>query len=176
MPVALRTPEELNALDPETLRALVLTQQSELASQQTEIDNLKPLVFKLKRMQFGRSSEKLDRQVDQLELRLEDLEITEAASDPAPIDPGSVTSTKPNQQQRRKPARRPLPASLSRETVTHAPKQEACPDCGDKLRPLSENVTETLEHAFRFYRICRPSVRRGHHQLRTRQSNLTWLP
>src|ERR1041384_5847257 len=106
VPVALRTPEELNALDPEALKALVLAQQSELASQQTEIENLKLLVFKLKRMQFGRSSEKLDRQVQQLELLLEDLEATEAASDPAPIDPATVASTAPTPKQRRKPARR----------------------------------------------------------------------
>src|SRR6478752_5634382 len=85
MPVVVRTHEELNALDPEALKSLVLMQQSELASQQTEIENLKLLVFKLKRMQFGRSSEKLDRQIDQLELRLEDLEIGEAAAEPVPV-------------------------------------------------------------------------------------------
>jgi transposase len=146
MPVVLRTPAELNALDPEALKSLVLTQQSELASQQTEIENLKLLVFKLKRMQFGRSSEKLDRQIDQLELRLEDLEISEAAAEPAPVDPATATSTMLNEKQRRKPARRPLPPSLPRETVTLAPKHESCPDCGGKLRGLGEDVSEMLEY------------------------------
>ena len=146
MPVVLRTPEELNALDPEALKSLVLAQQSELASKLTEIENLKLLVFKLKRMQFGRSSEKIDRQIEQLELRLEDLEISEAAAEPAPIDPVAATSTTVNQKQRRKPARRPLPASLPRETVTLAPKHEACPDCGGKLRGLGEDVSEMLEY------------------------------
>lgn len=170
VPVTLRTVEELNALDAQALKALVLAQQSELASQQTEIENLKLLVFKLKRMQFGRSSEKLDRQVQQLELRLEDLEMNEAASEPAPLDPASVASTDAaasttsTQKQRRKPARRPLPVSLPRETVTHAPKHEACPDCGGKLRPLGEDVSETLEYVpahFKVIRMVRPKLSCG---------------
>ena len=146
MPVMLRTPEELNALDPEALKSLVLVQQSELTSQLTEIENLKLLVFKLKRMQFGRSSEKLDRQIDQLELRLEDLEITEAATEPTPVDPTPATSNTAARQQRRKPARRPLPASLPRETVTLTPEHESCPDCGGKLRGLGEDISEMLEY------------------------------
>ena len=161
MPVAQRTLAELNALGPEALKALVLAQQSELASYQTEIENLKLLIFKLKRMQFGRRSEKLDHQVQQLELRLEDLEMNEAASEPAPIDPATVTSAAPTQNQRRKPARKPLPAALPRETVTHAPKQEACPDCGGKLRPLGEDVAETLEYVpahFKVIRTVRPKL------------------
>jgi transposase len=161
VPVAQRTPAELNALDPEALKTLVLAQQSELVSQQTEIENLKLLIFKLKRMQFGRRSEKLDSQVQQLELLLEDLEMNEAASEPAPIDPATVASTASAPKQRRKPARRPLPAALPRETVTHAPKQEACPDCGGKLRPLGEDVAETLEYVpahFKVIRTVRPKL------------------
>ena len=161
VPAALRTLDEINALDPQALRALVLAQQSELSSQQTEIDNLKLLVFKLKRMQFGRSSEKLDRQVQQLELRLEDLEMNEAASEPEPIEAASTASAAPTQKQRRKPARRPLPASLPRETVTQAPQQEACPSCGGNLRPLGEDVSETLEYVpahFKVIRTVRPKL------------------
>jgi transposase len=161
VPVAQRTIAELNALDPEALKALVLAQQSELASQKTEIENLNLLIFKLKRMQFGQRSEKLDRQVGQLELRLEDLEATEAASEPEPIDPATATSMATPQKQRRKPARRPLPAALPRETVTHSPKQEACPDCGGKLRLLGEDVSETLEYVpahFKVIRTVRPKL------------------
>jgi transposase len=161
VPVAQPTLAELNALDPEALKALVLAQQAELASQKTEIENLNLLIFKLKRMQFGQRSEKLDRQIGQLELRLEDLEATEAASEPEPIDPATATSTAATPKQRRKPARRPLPAALPRETVTHAPKQEACPDCGGKLRPLGEDVSETLEYVpahFKVIRTVRPKL------------------
>ena len=43
-------------------------------------------------------------------------------------------------------ARQPLPAHLPRETRKVLPKQEACPDCGGELKPLGEDVSETLEY------------------------------
>ena len=79
MAVARRTLPDLSGLDADALRALILSQQEELASRDTEIENLKLLVLKLKRMQFGRKSEKLDKQIEQLELRLEDLEANQSA-------------------------------------------------------------------------------------------------
>jgi transposase len=78
---------DLKSLDADALRALILTQQEELASRDTEIENLKLLVLKLKRLQFGRKSEKLDRQIEQLELRLEDLEASQKASPFGASDP-----------------------------------------------------------------------------------------
>ena len=69
---------DLNGLNPEELKALILAQHQNLvahhetlASRETEIENLKLLILKLRRMQFGRKSEKLDHQIQQLELRLE---------------------------------------------------------------------------------------------------------
>ncbi|MGH9472159.1 MAG: IS66 family transposase, partial [Terriglobales bacterium] len=59
--------QDLDRLDREALKALVLTQR-------TEIEHLQLLLAKLKRARFGRRSEKLDRQIDQLELFLEELE------------------------------------------------------------------------------------------------------
>jgi predicted RecB family endonuclease len=79
MAVAQRMLPDLSGLDADALRALILSQQEELASRDTEIENLKLLVLKLKRMQFGRKSEKLDNQIEQLELRLEDLEANQTA-------------------------------------------------------------------------------------------------
>jgi transposase len=47
--------------------------------------------------------------------------------------------------ERRKPARRPLPAHLPRERIVD-PTPSACPCCGDnRLRKIGEDVTETLE-------------------------------
>ena len=138
----------LNALDPETLKALVL-------SQQAEIENLKLLVLKLKRMHFGVKSEKLNADIEQLELRLEELEANQAAADPLPAQlVTAVVAPK-------KPSRRPLPPELPRETETIAPKQEACPDCGGKLRPLGEDVSEVLEYVparFKVIRTVRPKL------------------
>jgi transposase len=47
--------------------------------------------------------------------------------------------------ERRKPARRPLPAHLPHERIVY-PAPSACPCCGDgRLRKIGEDVTETLE-------------------------------
>lgn len=148
---------DLDALDPQALKALVLAQQSELDSRETEIESLKLLILKLKRMHFGPRAEKFDREIKQLELRLEDLEANQAAADPLPTPLATVASG----EARRKPARRPLPAELPRETETIAPRQEACPDCGGTLRLLGEDVSETLEYVparFKVIRTVRPKL------------------
>ena len=63
---------DLNTLDADALKALVLAkhaliveQQETLTSRNHEIENLKLLILKLKRLKFGRSSEKLDRKIEQ---------------------------------------------------------------------------------------------------------------
>jgi transposase len=148
---------DLDTLDVQSLKALVLTKQAELDSCTTEIENLKLLVLKLKRMHFGPRSEKYDPDIQQLELRLEDLEANQAAAEPPPV----VASEVVLKQSPRKPARRPLPAALPRETETIAPPQEACPDCGGALRHLGEDVSETLEYVparFKVIRTVRPKL------------------
>lgn len=145
---------DLKSLDADALRALILTQQQELASRDTEIENLKLLVLKLKRLQFGRKSEKLDKQIEQLELRLEDLEASATAR------PHSAFTTPPTVTAN-KPARRPLPEHLPREVKIYLPHQECCPDCGGRLRPLGEDVSETLEYVparFKVIRHVRPKL------------------
>jgi transposase len=134
---------DLDTLDVAALKALVLAKQSELDSRGTEIENLKLLILKLKRMHFGPRSEKFDHDIEQLELRLEDLEANQAAAEPLTVAAATVVL---NQKASRKPARRPLPAELPRETEIIAPRDEACPDYGGTLRPLGEDVSETLEY------------------------------
>jgi transposase len=149
---------DLDTLDVQALKALVLAKQSELDSRESEIENLKLLILKLKRMHFGPRSEKWSSDIRQLELRLEDLEVNQAATEPLPIQPIAVAL---NEKTVRKPARRPLPAGLPRETETIAPKQEACPDCGGTLRLLGEDVSEVLEYVparFKVIRMVRPKL------------------
>jgi len=134
---------DLDTLDMQSLKALVLAKQAELDSHATEIENLKLLILKLKRMHFGPRSEKYDREIQQLELRLEDLEANQAAAEPPPVVPPTIVL---KQQAPRKPARRPLPADLPREIETIAPEHQACPDCGGTLRHLGEDLSETLEY------------------------------
>ena len=88
---------DLNTLDADALKAILLAtherftaQQDELLaareqllSRDHEIEHLKLLIAKLRRMQFGRKSEKVERQIEQLELKLEDLEANRA--EPTPL-------------------------------------------------------------------------------------------
>jgi transposase len=148
---------DLDALDSERLKALVIEKhalviekETELASQQDEIQRLKLFIAKLQRMQFGPSSERLARQIDQLELRLEDLETNEPAK-PSAAPQQSVPAAQP--------ARRPLSADLPRETEVLEPKQEVCPDCSGRLDHLGEDASEMLEYVpgrFKVIRIVRP--------------------
>src|SRR6201998_2191929 len=131
---------DLDQLDSEALKALILSQREQLASRDAEIEHLKLLIAKLRRMQFGRSSEKRDRQIEQLELRLEELEVrrtkeTAAVKEPAPPSTAAV-----------RPVRRPLPDHLPREVRKVLPKQEACPGWGGKLKHFGEDVSEILEY------------------------------
>jgi transposase len=142
---------DLDSLDVESLKALVLAKQS-------EIEYLNLMVLKLKRMHFGQRSEKMNADIRQLELRLEDLETNQAAAEPLPAQPAILAMNEPAAK---KPARRPLPAQLPREIETIAPKQKACPDCGGTLRPLGEDVSEVLEYVparFKVIRTVRPKL------------------
>jgi transposase len=148
---------DLDTLDVQSLKALLLAKQAELDSRTTEIESLKLLILKLKRMHFGPRSEKYNHDIQQLELRLEELEASQAAAEPPTASAAiSLTDRAPH-----KPARRPLPANLPRETETIAPIQEACRDCGGALRRLGEDVSETLEYVparFKVMRTVRPKL------------------
>ena len=153
---------DLDALDPEALKALVIAKHNESLQQHKrhseEIEHLKLVIEKYRRMIFGRKSEKLNRELEQLEFRLEELETAQAADEAAqeaaeaqqPSSPGSG-------QQRRsaRPRRKPLPEDLPREVITHLPAHKCCPDCGSELRKFGEDVSEQLERIPASYKVIR---------------------
>ena len=146
---------DLDALNPHELKALIVSQHELIVSRDSEIEQLKLLIAKLRRMRFGRSSEKLDRQIEQLELRLEALQQNDAEKVAAL--PAAIVNAEPAAR----PVRRPLPAHLPREVRTYLPKQEACPDCGGKLKHLGEDISEMLEIEpirFKVIRQVRPKL------------------
>lgn len=153
----------LDLLDAAGLKALILSQHEELVttherllSRENEIEHLKLLIAKLRRMQFGRKSEKLDRQIEQLELKLEELESAQACVAREP-----VAKTSSDVVPATKPARQSLPEHLPRQVKTYKPKEEACCECGGRLRPLGEDVSELLEWvpgSFKVLRIVRPKL------------------
>lgn len=77
---------DLDALDADALRAIVLRQHDQLLSRDHELEHLKLLIAKLRRMQFGRKSEKIARQIEQLELQLEELQTERATEYPPRAD------------------------------------------------------------------------------------------
>ncbi len=157
MVAAHRVLPDLATLHPNELKVLILAQHEQLLSRDNEIEHLKLLLAKLRRQQFGRKSEKLDRDIEQLELRLDELEATQAEKMAASQTPAVVA---PNANAA-KPARRPLPEHLPRETRKYPPKQTACPDCGGELKHLGEDVSEMLEYVparFKVIRQVRPKL------------------
>lgn len=130
-----------------------------VATYASEINRLKALVAKLQRMQFGKSSEKLRektaRQVREAEERISSLqeEMAEVLGEQHdPVLP---------QPLRQSSARKPQPASLTRETRTLPPAETACPACGGKLSALGCDVSEQLElisSAFKVIETQRPKL------------------
>ena len=160
---------DLNTLDQDALKVLIVAQhdfllaqqneltttQERLRSRESEIEHLKLLIAKLQRLQFGRKSEKVQRQIEQLELRLEDLQTNR----PETSDPRGAASSTPISVA--KPTRRPLPEHLPRQTQRHEPPQQTCPECGGALRQFGEDVSEVLEYMpaqFKVIRHVRPKL------------------
>jgi transposase len=155
----------LDGLDPEALKALVIAKHLESLEQHKsdteQIEHLKLVIEKYRRMIFGRKSEKLTGELEQLEFRLEELETAKAAEEAAQATTEATqpASTQTDSKRRSRPARKPLPEDLPREVVTHLPAHNCCPDCGGALRQFGEDVSEQLERipaSFKVIRHVRP--------------------
>ena len=136
--------------DPAQLREAAEGLVSLVKSQALRIAKLEHQLAGLRRHRFGSTSESLD----QLQLGLEDEEIAAAQADKAvpPSDPTATTKGVPK--------RKPLPAHLPRQETVLSPG-DACAECGGKLKPLGEDVTEELDYVpgrFVVNRIVRPRL------------------
>jgi len=160
MVAASATMPDLDTLQPDALKAIIVAQQLQILSSDNEIEHLKLLVAKLRRMQFGRRSEKVTRKIEQLELQLEELEVRRA-EDAAQTEsqPPAKDSSSPAKAPDRR--RRPLPDHLPRKVHTHMPAADNCPDCGGTLKKLGEDASEVLEYipaSFVVIRHVRPRM------------------
>jgi len=147
--------------DPDALRLFAADLQAELARKDLEIaanaaeihaktlhiEKLKMQLAVLRRARFGRSSEKLDRDIEQLELLIGELEeeAGQAAARDAAAD--SAAGRAPAGSKHRRPSvRKPLPAHLPRETLTHEPAC-TCPGCGGTVfSRIGQDEREVLEY------------------------------
>src|SRR5579864_3537706 len=119
---------DLDGLDPETLKALLIAKHNEsleqhmqLSSNSQEIEHLKLVIEKYRRMIFGRKSEKLTRELEQLELRLEELETAQAADQVQEDSEAAASPNSDSKSRSSRPRRKPLPEDLPREVITHMP-------------------------------------------------------
>ncbi len=133
--------------DIETLKAMLLCERAARLAAEADararmllIEKLKLTIRKLRHERFGQSAER-GSLLDQLELQLADLQEDAAQAEATAGAPEMVTVPS---FERRKPARRPLPAHLPRERIVY-PAPSACPCCGGTVRKIGEDITETLE-------------------------------
>jgi len=143
---------DLDALDVEALKTLVIEQHTQLNKSKQFIEHQRLMLDKLRQMLFGRKSEKIRIEIEQLELKLEDAEAEQSAEEQ--IKPRSIPASKSN-----KPARKPLPEHLEREIIEHKPQSDCCPQCRSSLRKFGEDVSEVLEYIpanFKVIRHVRP--------------------
>ena len=127
---------------------LIALRDAELYAKTLQIEHLKAQLAALRRARFGRSSEKLDREIEQLELLIGDIEEGVAESEARTEQAGGEKANPARaKRERSKPTgRKPLPAHLPREQITHAP-EGACSCCGGTvLRKIGDDVTEVLEY------------------------------
>lgn len=140
--------------DVDALKRLIVGMAREAVHASTLIEKLRGELARLKRARFGTSSEKLGARVEQLELAIEALEVDEAerlAATPAIAEAVEAA--------RIRPARRPLPEHLPRESVIH-PGPCACPACGGTLRRIGEDVTESLDYVPGRFPVLAPGTGR----------------
>ena len=135
--------------DPAELRKAAEDLVALVKSQALRIAKLEHQLKGHQRYRFGSTSETLD----QLNLALEETEIAVArTADPvAPENTGEAKN---------KPKRKPLPKDLPRNETVLTPG-ETCADCGGRLKPLGEDVTEELEYIpgrFVVNRFVRPRM------------------
>ena len=143
--------------DTDALKRLVVRRDAELLEARLMVEKLK--LARYKREKFGASSERLT-QLAQLELLVEELETQREALTDEPS--ASTTEPAPIEPAQRRPARKPLPDHLPRETLVHSPEHIercACDGCGGVLRLLGQDVAEVLEIVparFKVIRHVRP--------------------
>ena len=138
--------------DPDELRAFTALLLAEVRSQATLIEKLRHQLAGYRSQRYGSSSET----IEQLQLALETSEIATAAMTARLRLP---EEDPPEEDSKDKPKRRAIPDHIPRQQIELTTGDDACAQCGGKLRRLGEDVTEELEYVpgrFIVNRITRP--------------------
>jgi hypothetical protein len=94
---------DLDQLDIDALKALVIEQRESLDSHTQQVEHLKLVIEKLRRMIFGAKSEKIIVQVEQFELQLGEAETEQASAKQGMEAPVSEAKPSSNSRPSRKP-------------------------------------------------------------------------
>ncbi len=135
--------------DPEELRRFTALLLAEVKSQAMLIEKLRHQLAGHRSHRFGPSSET----IEQLQLALEASEISVAKM--------TAKLRLPNEEEKSKPKRRPVPDHIPRQEIELTTADEDCAHCGGTLRRLGADVTEELEYVpgrFIVNRIVRPRL------------------
>lgn len=136
--------------DPEELKQLLLKQAS-------WVDALREEVIRLRRWRYGRSSEMLDVSVVP-ELPLSGGATTTPVPQispeaPRPLRLMAVDAPRGKRMTRRPP--RTLPPELPRVIREHLPGICHCPDCGQRMTRLGEDISEQLDYVPGYFQVIR---------------------
>ncbi|QHE76140.1 IS66 family transposase [Hydrogenophaga sp. PBL-H3] len=151
------TADHLDTLEPQQMRAALLSLMSELAERDGVIERQgQEVVFKqalidklthenalLKRMKFAAQSERFS--AEQKSLLDESLdEDLQAVAD----EIEQATPPVACRQDKQVPKRAPLPANLPRREIRHEPESTTChtPGCGCQMKRIGEEVAEKLDY------------------------------
>jgi transposase len=147
--------------DEATTQAVLLAERDRLLAENAALvaelngvrllnEKLKLQIARMKRVAFGSTSEKDKALLAQFEWALDDLETSEGQSEatPVPVPPVEGPVSEQGPEPKAKPARRPLPEHLPRESVERAPAMAhsaygpcCCPSCGKQMRQMGEDDT-----------------------------------
>ncbi len=137
--------------DPAALKHLLIGREA-------LIEQLIGEIQRLKRWRFGRSAESLD-EAARAQLTLEGLPTSSPSTASISTGASSVSAedstheAPPPKAERRAP--RSLPPELARHTIVHSPASCQCPECGSRLRPLGEDVSEQLDFVPGYFQVIR---------------------
>ena len=176
---------DLDQLDSEALKGLVVAHRAELAAREAELavrqaehaareaeiererQTLSDQIAELRRASSA-EIERLKLMIKKLQrlmfgpksekvvVQLEQLELQLEELETARAEMETAAETiVPAQEAKARPARKPLPEHLPRQVVTHVPESGCCPDCGGALRQFGEDVSEQLEYIPESFKVIR---------------------
>jgi len=132
--------QELDTLDAQQMRVLVMRLQTEVVHKQALVDKLTHENAVLKRLKFAAQSERFNAEQRSLLDETLDADLEAVAAEIAALTPSTASPT-----ERRHPRRAPLPANLPRREIHHDPENTTCA-CGCKLVRIGEDVAEKLDY------------------------------